>query len=209
MPKVLLLAGGPLDQDLPRDWDLYLGVDAGALTLLKEGLPLDYALGDFDSVSLEERAWIEQEAKVLVTAQSEKDDTDLELALLTLFKDLPQAQVRIYGALGGRLDHSLANVFLPSDQRLAPFMEQLSLVDKQNYLTYLAAGRHEIKPRTGWTYLAFLPVQDQVLRIEGAKYPLTSQNYFFKKVYASNEFIGEPIHLSFTEGYVVLIFSKD
>ena len=58
-------------------------------------------------------------------------------------------------------------------------------------------------------YLAFLPSDDAALTIEGAKYPLNKDNFFFKKVYASNEFIGKPIYLDFDSGYTVVIYSKD
>ena len=209
MTKVLVLAGGVLDLELPRDYDLYVGVDAGAKKLLQEGLPLDLAVGDFDSVTQKEWQAIQDQAKEVLAAQAEKDDTDLELALLSCFEKWPQAFVTVYGALGGRLDHALANVFLPSNDKLAPFMEQIELRDAQNLLVYRGTGRHEFMPRPGWDYLAFLPVQDQKLQIAGARYPLTEENFFFKKVYASNEFLEGPVTLENPSGYVVVIFSKD
>ena len=57
---------------------------------------------------------------ILSKPDQKKDDTDLELALLTIFEQNPQAAVTIFGALGGRIDHMLANVFLPSNPKLAP-----------------------------------------------------------------------------------------
>lgn len=209
MPRVAVLAGGQLGIDLPKNMDIYVGVDAGALAILQEDLPLDYAVGDFDSVSGQEWQRIKEEAQVLVTAQPEKDDTDMELALLTIFERFPEAEVSVYGAFGGRLDHTLANIFLPSNDKLAPFMQQLTLLDEQNIVTYLPAGRHQVSPQEGMAYVAFLPVQDQFLSITGAKYPLDEKNYFFKKVYASNEFIDEPLFVKFHEGYLVIIYSKD
>ncbi|MGT2846485.1 thiamine diphosphokinase [Streptococcus massiliensis] len=209
MPRVAVLAGGQLGIDLPKNMDIYVGVDAGALAILQEDLPLDYAVGDFDSVSGQEWQRIKEEAQVLVTAQPEKDDTDMELALLTIFERFPEAEVSVYGAFGGRLDHTLANIFLPSNDKLAPFMQQLTLLDEQNIVTYLPAGRHQVSPQKGMAYVAFLPVQDQFLSITGAKYPLDEKNYFFKKVYASNEFIDEPLFVKFHEGYLVIIYSKD
>ena len=88
-------------------------------------------------------------------------------------------------------------------------MEKIFLEDEQNLLTYVPKGRHEIKPVTGMRYLAFLPSDDAALTIEGAKYPLNKDNFFFKKVYASNEFIDRPIYLDFDSGYTVIIYSKD
>ena len=53
MPRIALFAGGDLTE-LNRDFDIFVGVDRGAFYLLKQGLPLDLAVGDFDSVSDEE-----------------------------------------------------------------------------------------------------------------------------------------------------------
>ena len=152
---------------------------------------------------------IKGKAKEVIQAQPEKDDTDLELAVLACFERYPDAYLTIFGAFGGRLDHALANIFLPSNDKIAPYMERLTLVDAQNCIRYVPSGRHEIKPVEGMDYLAFLPTEDVALTIEGAKYPLNERNFFFKKVYASNEFIDRPVFLSFDKGYTVVIYSKD
>ncbi len=53
MIKIAVIAGGSFDC-LPEPADLYVGVDAGSLRLLDHSLPLDWAIGDFDSVTPEE-----------------------------------------------------------------------------------------------------------------------------------------------------------
>ena len=103
-------------------------------------MPLALAVGDFDSVTQEERKVIQKRAQHFVQARPEKDDTDLELALLTIFENNPQAQVTIFGALGGRIDHMLANVFLPSNPKLVPYMRQIEIEDGQNLITYVQKG---------------------------------------------------------------------
>jgi len=208
MPRIALFAGGDLTE-FSRDFDFFVGVDRGSLFLLDQGVCPDLAIGDFDSVSDEELLRIKGKAKEVIQAQPEKDDTDLELAVLACFERCPDAYLTIFGAFGGRLDHALANIFLPSNDKIAPYMEQLMLVDSQNCIRYVPSGRHEIKPVEGMDYLAFLPTEDVALTIEGAKYPLNEMNFFFKKVYASNEFIDRPVFLSFDKGYTVVIYSKD
>ena len=208
MTKVALFAGGNLEH-FSFDFDVLVGVDRGSLFLLEQGVCPDLAVGDFDSVSKEELLRIKDRAKEVVQAHPEKDDTDLELAVLACFERYPDACLTIFGVFGGRLDHALANVFLPSNEKIAPYMEKIFLEDEQNLLTYVPKGRHEIKPVAGMRYLAFLPSDDVALTIEGAKYPLNKDNFFFKKVYASNEFIDKPIYLDFDSGYTVVIYSKD
>ena len=208
MLRIALFAGGDLTE-FSRDFDFFVGVDRGSLFLLDQGVCPDLAIGDFDSVFDEELLRIKGKAKEVIQAQPEKDDTDLELAVLACFERYPDAYLTIFGAFGGRLDHALANVFLPSNDKIAPYMEHLILVDSQNYVRYVPSGRHEIKPVEGMDYLAFLPTEDVPLTIEGAKYPLNERNFFFKKVYASNEYIDREVSVTCPDGYVVVLHSKD
>ncbi|HEM6289062.1 TPA: thiamine diphosphokinase [Streptococcus suis] len=208
MTKIAVMAGGSFDC-FPEPADLYVGVDAGSLHLLDHSLPLDWAIGDFDSVTSEELGQIKDLAERFLQAPAEKDDTDLELALKEIFKAYPQAQVRIYGALGGRMDHMMANLFLASEPDLAAFMEQIELVDSQNIVRFRPAGQHRLSPIAGMKYISFMPSDQSRLTIRHAKYPLDASNYFFKKCYSSNEFIDRDIVIQLDKGYVVLIYSKD
>ena len=206
--RVAVFAGG--DRGHYRtDFDCFVGVDRGSLWVLEEDLPLTLAVGDFDSVTADERQLIQKCAQHFVQAQPEKDDTDLELALLTIFEKNPQAQVTIFGALGGRIDHMLANVFLPSNPKLAPYMRQIAIEDGQNVIAYCPEGTSQLEPRSDYDYLAFMPVRDSQLTILGAKYELTEENFFFKKVYASNEYIDREVSVTCPDGYVVVLNSKD
>ena len=208
MVKIVVVAGGDSSL-LPKNQDIYLGVDGGCLKLLEQGLSLDIAVGDFDSVSEVDLRKIQAQAKQVVQSIPEKNDTDLELALKTVFEDYPDAAVTVYGAFGGRLDHFLSNIFLPTDPDLAPYMEQIQLVDEQNRLVFRPAGSHEIQPDPTMTYVGFMPVGEGRLEITGAKYPLHAENYFLKAMYGSNEFLDQAIQVSLDRGYLIIVYSKD
>ena len=208
MVNIGVLAGGDSSL-LPKNQDIYLGVDGGCLKLLEQGLSLDIAVGDFDSVSEVDLRKIQAQAKQVVQSVPEKNDTDLELALKTVFEDYPDAAVTVYGAFGGRLDHFLSNIFLPTDPDLAPYMEQIQLVDEQNRLVFRPAGSHEIQPDPTMTYVGFMPVGEGRLEITGAKYPLHSENYFLKAMYGSNEFLDQAIQVSLDRGYLVIVYRQD
>jgi len=208
MVKIVVVAGGDSSL-LPKNQDIYLGVDGGCLKLLEQGLPLDIAVGDFDSISEVDFRKIQAQAKQVVQSVPEKNDTDLELALKTVFEDYPDAAVTVYGAFGGRLDHFLSNIFLPTDPDLAPYMEQIQLVDEQNRLVFRPAGSHEIQPDPTMTYVGFMPVGEGRLEITGAKYPLHAENYFLKAMYGSNEFLDQAIQVSLDRGYLIIVYSKD
>ena len=206
--KVAIVAGAGLDC-LPIGYDFYVGVDGGCLTLLEQGLPLALAVGDFDSVSEEDFQSIKKNSQEMKTSVAEKNDTDLELAVKAVAERWPQAEVMIYGAFWGRMDHHLANVFLPSDPEIAPHMSMLHLLDRQNHLCYRPSGRHVIEAMEGFNYIGFMPAEGARIRIEGAKYPLSEDNYFKKAIYGSNEFIDQPIVVTVDRGYLIIIYSKD
>ena len=76
-------------------------------------------------------------------------------------------------------------------------------------ITYYPEGSHKVLPEPGMTYVSFLHEGDGELTILGAKYELTSMNYFQKKIYSSNEFIDGPIQVLVPNGYVIVIQTKD
>lgn len=187
MTKVAVFAGGQLS-DFSTGFDVFVGVDRGSLFLLENKLPLDIAVGDFDSVSQDELQEIQHKAGVFIQANPEKDDTDTELALKTVFGQYPKAQVTIFGAFGGRIDHMMSNLFLPGDPDLAPFMRQITLRDKQNSIQFYPAGTCQVLPEAEMTYVSFMADGDADLTIEGAKYNLNAKNFFKKKIYLATNF---------------------
>lgn len=209
MIKVAVFAGGQL-ADFSTGFDVYVGVDRGSLFLIENQLPLDLAVGDFDSVSQDELQLIKKTAKAFVQASPEKDDTDTELALKKVFEQYPKAQVTIFGAFGGRIDHMMSNLFLPGDVDIAPFMRQIILRDKQNSVQFYPSGTCHVMPEDGMTYVSFMADGDADLAISGAKYNLDASNFFKKKIYSSNEFLDQqPITVTLDSGYLIVIQSKD
>lgn len=208
MTKIALFAGGDLTY-FEYDFDYFVGIDRGSLFLLKNGLSLDMAVGDFDSITEDELLYIKHYCSNIVSASAEKNDTDTELALKTIFKEFPEAQVTVFGAFGGRIDHMMSNIFLPSDTDLEPFMSQIRLKDEQNIVTYLPSGKNQVSRIEGMSYVSFMPESESTLQISGAKYELNKSNYFKKKMYSSNEFMTSPIEVEFKDGYLIIIYSKD
>lgn len=87
--------------------DLVIAADGGYDHLIRIGLRADVALGDFDSVTSNE-IW-EDTICEKMTYPPEKDDTDMMLAIrLGLSRGFERFM--IYGGLGGRLDHTIANI---------------------------------------------------------------------------------------------------
>lgn len=208
MPKIALVAGGDFS-GIFGEFDYFVGIDRGNLHLMAGNFPIDYAIGDFDSVSAQELSDIKERAKKFQQAPAEKNDTDTELALKMIFQEFPDAQVTIFAAFGGRLDHLMSNLYLPSDPEIEPFMSQIQLMDAQNIVQFRPSGSHLVEKVKGMKYVSFMSESQSPLTIRGAKYDLDASNYFQKKVYSSNEFIGQAIEVSTQTGYIIIIQSKD
>lgn len=187
MLNIAVIVGG--NQPIKADgFDYYVGVDRACLWLIENGYALDWAIGDFDSVTEAELAVIKKVAKQFDRFPAAKDDTDTELAIKRVFATFPNAQVTVFGAFGGRMDHFLTTLFMPSDPEIAPFMKHLCLVDDQNVIQYLPSGEHQISPVADKDYISFMVEGDGLLTIHGAQYPLDEHHRFSKKVYVSNTF---------------------
>lgn len=209
--KTLVVAGGnPADWPLLTDFEYYVGIDRGAWYLLEQGLPLDLAVGDFDSLNEAERKRVFDAAGEVQRSHPEKDDTDTQLGLSAVFTGDPLAQVTLIGVTGGRLDHFLANLWLGLEPRFQPFLRQIRLADRQNSLTYYGPGSYEIQQEPGMKYLAYCcltPVRD--LTLTKSKYLLERQQVLVPTSYASNEFVTDTAGFSFSEGVIAVVQSRD
>ncbi|HEY8217139.1 MAG TPA: thiamine diphosphokinase [Acidimicrobiia bacterium] len=118
----LVFAGGdpppaPLARRLPRD-GLVIGADAGVEHALTLGRHVDLAIGDFDSLKPDVLARVEQAGALVDRHPTDKDATDLELALLAACERRVE-RITVVGGHGGRLDHFVANVLLLAAPDLA------------------------------------------------------------------------------------------
>jgi thiamine pyrophosphokinase len=87
--------------------------DGGARHLLNTGIKPDVIIGDMDSINSTQLAGYSREKIKIITYPANKDFTDTELALDYAFGFKPK-KIFIWCALGGRIDHTLANIFLLS-----------------------------------------------------------------------------------------------
>lgn len=204
--KVLIVAGNP-DVFPAVKFDKTIGVDYGSLWLLQNDYKCDIAVGDFDSVSDDEFERILQVSEV-VKLQPEKDLTDLEVALDLALTRFSNAEITIIGALGGRMDHELTNIFLPTTAKFREKAEQITLMNSQNHITYLTAGNHVLSNLTDYNYIGFMQLETNDLTIENAKYPLKFDENF-AAIYASNEFVSAEMTVKFDKGMLIVMRSKD
>jgi len=134
--RATIIAGGDAHEEDGRRWvaggGLIIGADGGAAQALAWGLVPDLVIGDLDSLSKADQARLEQLGCRFLVHPRSKDETDLELALTEAVAEGAR-EITILGALGGRLDHTLANLLL------------LTLPALEGVATRLVAGDLEVR----------------------------------------------------------------
>jgi thiamine pyrophosphokinase len=88
-----------------------IAADSGADHARALGVPVDLAVGDFDSISADGLAELERVGARLERYPSDKDATDLKLALAAAAARQPR-RIVVLGGTAGRLDHLLGELSL-------------------------------------------------------------------------------------------------
>lgn len=210
MKKAELVLGGQADEWSFSSESLLVGVDYGAYRLAKRQQPFALAIGDFDSVTAKELRLIKEWAQEVVVLPKQKDETDTEAALHFLQAE-GYEQFVLHDSLGGRIDHSLANIRLA--QRYAMQNMAIVLYGKKQKVTVLAQGTHPLT-RNHWPYqyLSFFALTQEVtgLTLEGFQYPLEGVTLSATDIYTiSNEWVADEGVVSLTSGLLLLINTED
>ncbi|MGM0948539.1 MAG: thiamine diphosphokinase [Bacillota bacterium] len=216
MKTINIVAGGPKDliPDLTgymatAEDVLWIGVDKGTVNLLDAGIIPDEAFGDFDSITEQERRRIEKAAPALHVYQSEKDQTDLDLALDWALEKQPD-MIQIFGITGGRADHFLGNIQLL--YRGVKTNIKIRLIDKQNHIQMFPPGEYDMEKDENKRYISFIPFSEEIheLTLNGFKYPLNKCHITLGSTLCiSNELIHSRGTFSFAKGILIMIRSTD
>jgi thiamine pyrophosphokinase len=212
--KIKIVAGGP-ESHIPKltGYDdsetVWIGVDRGTFVLLSQGIVPQFAFGDFDSVSETEKKKILDSDIQLNIYQSEKDQTDMEIAVQWSLLQNPDG-ILLFGATGGRLDHELLNIQLL--YRSLSSNTDVKIIDFKNEISLKKAGTYSIVKESHFNYVSFLAFSETVkdLTLEGFKYPL--KNASLQKgssLCISNELVKKSGTYSFDSGIIMMIKSRD
>lgn len=218
MKRGLILTGGKLELDFARSYlaghsfDKIIAVDSGLAAAGKLDVIPDYIVGDFDSVDPRLiQKYREYPYIVWDAHQPEKDETDTELARSRALA-IGCRELIFLGATGGRIDHLLGNI----DTLYACLATGVKacLLDRQNKLYLLDAGKTFYRDELWGEFISFLPYTETVtgITLRGFRYPLNDRR--IKKgeeagLCISNELTGESGTLEFDEGILICTESHD
>lgn len=196
---------GALDCDVrafdPGESDLIIAADGGYNTLKKLNIKPDLVVGDFDSLkSIPEN-------ENVIKHPIKKDDTDTLLAVkIALEKGFKC--FKIYGAIGGRLDHTIATV------------QTATFIAENGGIPYIYDTKHTVtaiknssisfdKNMKGYISIFALSGVCKGVTIKGLLYPL--ENAEISPTFplgVSNEFIGKESIITVENGILTIIYEN-
>jgi thiamine pyrophosphokinase len=154
MSTILIFAGGDLPEadladELPSP-DLILAADSGYDSAVHLGFRVDVLIGDLDSITTSPIP----EHVVVERYPTDKDQTDLDLALELALREDPE-RVVVIGGTGGRFDHEISTVGLICSDRWSS-IDELEWVSSRGR-AYVVRRRRIIHGDVGAT-VSLIPV---------------------------------------------------
>jgi thiamine pyrophosphokinase len=186
-----------------REGDLIIAANGGVRHALSLGLAPALLVGDLDSAPRELVQIAERRGGEVIKHPTHKDKTDLELSL-DLARERGAQEVLIFGALGGRLDHALANI-LSLAPATAPGMA-ISIVDV-GYELMIVSDSATVTGQAG-DVITLLAITDQVTGVstDGLEYAASGATFERgSSLGVSNVMLGETAGVSVASGLLLLI----
>ncbi len=202
--KALIFSGGEFTsfpEYINKDeYELIIAADSGFLAAIDSGISPHIFIGDFDSVPE-----YEVTAPEIIRLYPVKDMTDTQEAIDVAISRGAD-KITILGALGGRIDHSLANLHLLKFARDKGVFAEIADVD--SYIC-LAQDFTEISKKDGFC-LSLIPLTDCAgVSVSGVYYPLSDASMPVGNPYGiSNEFTENTAKISVKSGELLIMLCK-
>jgi thiamine pyrophosphokinase len=209
--RIVIFANGDLPnrnrtRGLLRLNDFFVGADGGTYHILDLGLRPAAVIGDLDSFNPASLDGMQNAGVDVVRYPTDKDETDLELALAYALEKRP-ASILVVAALGGRLDQMLGNLALLSGDdfagvnvRMDDGVEEVFFVRKQA----------EVQGKSG-ELVSLIPWGGPVtgVRTDGLRWPLSDETLYADKTRGiSNRLIAETARVSIQSGLLLCIHRR-
>ncbi|MDD5713078.1 MAG: thiamine diphosphokinase [Smithellaceae bacterium] len=207
---VFIVSGGRLGEpDFLRERiaaagkPLLICADRGAAYCYRLGIVPEIIIGDMDSLPKGMQEFFASQGSELSRFPAEKKETDTELALQRAFLMKP-GEVWVFGALGNRIDHSLANISLLARGEEAGI--PVRLVDEWCEV-FLVSGSCMIEGKPGETVSLF-PYAERAsgINLTGFEYGLSDGVFELGRPYGiSNRLIESEGTVSVASGRILVV----
>lgn len=183
----------------PTPDDLIIAADNGYAVAQSLGVTPDITVGDFDSLGEVPKA------DNLIKLDVRKNDTDLEHAV-TVALEKGCDDFVIYGAVGGKLDHTLGNIAVA--ERIALAGAKSLFIGGDSSFTVIRSASFELPARESGRLSVFsLSEVSRGVEISGLAYEV--MDFELSRTVTrgvSNAFIGKPSRISVSDGTLLIVF---
>jgi thiamine pyrophosphokinase len=209
--RAILFANGEVESygflgKLITGKDFLVAVDGGLRHLEALGLTPDLLIGDLDSVTHAQLQRLSGGKTEIIRFPIEKDETDLELALLEVIKRSVD-EIAIIGGLGGRIDQTLANLFL----LLLPDLTGKNVyMLTQNEKVFVIQEQQAIRGAEG-DLISLIPLNGDANGVTtiGLKYPLMNETLRLERSRGiSNRMLTDKAEVKVKEGVLMCVHTS-
>jgi thiamine pyrophosphokinase len=206
--SILILANGDWG-DTTRLSDLagraahVIAADGAWTKAIATEIPVDCVIGDLDSLTPADRAALRSSEIEAHVYPPDKNRTDLELAVDHALS-LSPVRLIVFGALGGRLDHTLANVLLLEKAVERGVEVELIAGDET---AWLIRGEFTLADGRTGDRISLVPLSRRaVVRTDGLRYALNDQVLFRSSARGVSNVIDEvPVRIAVRSGTLVVV----
>lgn len=210
--RAVLVCNGSIDnydniKEYIQQSDYIISVDGGARHLRRMGISPNILIGDFDSAASEDLQFFINKSIEVYQFPIEKDMTDSELAIEKAI-EIGADELVFIGALGSRIDHSLANILLL--KKILDMGVKACIINENNEL-HMYNNTFSIAKKRGYK-LSLIPISEKVIGVstKGLKYKLNDATMTFGTTWGvSNEFEEEVALVTIKEGILLVCVSRD
>jgi len=208
--RVVIFANGQLSRPeklraLLRKDDFIICADGGANHALTLGLLPDLLIGDLDSIAPKNLAILQNRGVKIESALCDQSKTDLEVSL-DHARSIGAREVLLLTSLGGRLDHTLANLMIASREDLQGI--QLSFFDGETYAIFVHSGQSVTLHGHSGDVISLIPFTKTAtgLSLDKVKWPLNEATLKRGSTLSiSNQMTSKNCTLSLDRGTVLIL----
>ncbi len=184
---------------------IVISADGGAENTLKMNLVPDVVIGDMDSIktTVKENIKARSNKTEYISTSADKDKSDTQLAVEYAL-GLGIKKIVILGALGNRIDHSIANIFLLT----SPFLRDIDiriLTDASEIVIMRKSGAITGDIGIMVTLISLSPYT-YFIKTKGLKFELENEKLMFSPVRGiSNVFTEKEAYIKIKKGILLVI----
>lgn len=190
-----------------QKYDYIICADGGANHAYKMNITPNYIIGDLDSINKETIDFYKKQNVLFEEFPSKKNETDSELCIF-LSKSLNANKIDLFGTLGGRIDHTLANINLLYYIREQEIIPRIISEKEEIYIATNECVKIKGKEKD---IISIIPIKGDAkgVTLENLEYPLNNYDMNYSTPLGiSNIMLSEECKIAVKKGSLLIIRNK-